>query len=177
MKRKVVLMLVVAMFAVIMAFAFVACDEESGSGSGTGDRIFTEDATYDGILTAFKNAESITVDYYADGILLHQYMLTSSSSKIYDLYVNGDNPYGNYTYVYPANGYYYNANKFDDYSQKFYDIYIDTFYNPISIKNWFDVYFVFFLRQMKMAKSQWSKRVLVDLIIPLRCSATEWNSL
>lgn len=135
MKRKVVLMLVVAMFAVIVAFAFVACDEESGSGSGTGDRIFTEDATYDEILTALQNAESVTIDIYCDGIRDGQYMVTNSSCRIYDTY------FYKYEYVYPANGYYYFAADDDDYSQKFYEMYIDTCDFTISIRNWLYILF------------------------------------
>ena len=135
MKRKVVLMLVVAMFAVIVAFAFVACDEESGSGSGTGDRIFTEDATYDEILTALQNAGSVTIEIYGDGILDGQYMVTNSSCRIYDSY------FDEYQYVYPANGYYYFAADNDNYSQKFYDMYIDTCDFTISIRNWLYILF------------------------------------
>lgn len=135
MKRKVVLMLVVAMFAVIMAFAFVACDEESGSGSGTGDRIFTEDATYDEISTALQNAESVTIEMYSDGILGGQYMVTNSSCRIYDAY------FDKYDYVYSANGYYYFAGDNDNYSQKFYDMYIDTCDFTISIRTWHFILF------------------------------------
>lgn len=145
MKRKVVLMLVVAMFAVIMAFAFVACDEESGSGSGTGDRIFTEDATYDEISTALQNAESVTIEMYTDGIL-GQYMITNSSRRIYDGY------FDEYDYVYSANGYYYFAGDNDNYSKKFYDMYIDTCDFAISIRTWHHILFESFFMADKNGK-------------------------
>lgn len=139
MRKKLLLVLVVAMFAVITAFAFVACDDNSGSGSPSGDRIFTEDATYDEILTAFKNAESATFEVYSNGILLEQYMVTKNSTRMYA-------DFDAYYYIYPANGYYYFSS--DSYElfetpTKFYDIYIDTCDFTVSIRNWFDIYFVY----------------------------------
>ena len=145
MKRKSFLILVVALFALITAFAFVACDEESGSGSGTGDRIFTEDATYDEISTALQNAESVTIEMYTDGIL-GQYMITNSSRRIYDGY------FDEYDYVYSANGYYYFAGDNDNYSKKFYDMYIDTCDFAISIRTWHHILFETFFMADKNGK-------------------------
>lgn len=71
MKRKLFLILVVALFASVAIFAFAACDDGDSSATAKGDdftipkgdNIFTEDATYEEILTALENAESLTMVY------------------------------------------------------------------------------------------------------------------
>ena len=145
MKRKSFLILVVALFALITAFAFVACDEESGSGSGTGDRIFTEDATYDEILTALQNAESVTFSMGGNGNFISEYyIITKNSVRLLEDKNFETNDYM-YSYLYHSNGYYYSVSEMTNSATKYYDMYIDTCDFTLSIRNWlselFEPYF------------------------------------
>ena len=63
MKRKVLALLLVLAVVASAAIGLAACNEGGKDGDGAGDRIFTEDASLDDIITALKNAESLTFVY------------------------------------------------------------------------------------------------------------------
>lgn len=64
MKKKLCLLMALVCCAAVFAVAFAACNDNGGksggNGGGAGDVIFTEDASLDDILTALKNAKSLT---------------------------------------------------------------------------------------------------------------------
>ena len=64
MRRKLFLVLAVVCIAAVFAGVFAGCNNGDGKGgggsTGAGDKIFTEGATLEDILTALENAESFT---------------------------------------------------------------------------------------------------------------------
>ena len=63
MRRKLFLVLAVVCIAAVFAGVFAGCNNGDGKGGGStgaGDKIFTEGATLEDILTALENAESFT---------------------------------------------------------------------------------------------------------------------
>ena len=63
MKKKHCLLMALVCCVAVFAVAFAACNDEGGKsgGGGAGDVIFTEDASLEDILTALKNAESLSM--------------------------------------------------------------------------------------------------------------------
>ncbi len=60
MRRKLFLVLAVVCIAAVFAGVFAGCNNGDGKGNGGGDKIFTEGASLEEILTALENAESFT---------------------------------------------------------------------------------------------------------------------
>ena len=64
MRKKLFLVLAVVCIAAVFAGVFAGCNNDGkGSGAAAGDKIFTEGATLQGILTALENAESVSFVY------------------------------------------------------------------------------------------------------------------
>ena len=78
MKRRIPALLLVLALVVCAAIGLAACNEGGKDGGKAGDKIFTEDVSLAEIISALKNAESITIEgklsfalvgfeYYEDG--------------------------------------------------------------------------------------------------------------
>ena len=64
MRKKLFLVLAVVCIAAVFAGVFAGCNNDGkGGGAAAGDKIFTEGATLQGILTALENAESVSFVY------------------------------------------------------------------------------------------------------------------
>ena len=71
MRRKLFLVLAVVCCIAVFAGVLAGCNNGDGKGgggsTGAGDKIFTEGATLQDILTALENAESLTYWYTQEG--------------------------------------------------------------------------------------------------------------
>ena len=114
----------------VFAVAFAACndnDGKSGNGGGTGDVIFTEDASLEDILTALENAESYTYWYtqeseysYVSGGEIYrdkgtyEYKLTKDAMGLYAEYHENESVFIDRAYNYRSDGVDYTIMLSDD---------------------------------------------------------------
>ena len=123
MRKRLFLVLAVVCIAAVFAGVFAGCNNGDGNGgggsTGAGDKIFTEGATLEDILTALENAESLTYWYtqegeYSDGPEGEVY----ESKGVYDykltqdaIYLSADYRENEYEYIH--NIYYYRSEGVD----------------------------------------------------------------
>ena len=123
MRRRLFSVLAVVCIAAVFAGVFAGCNNGDGKGGGgsmgAGDKIFTEGATLEDILTALENAESLTYWYtqegeYSDGPEGEVY----ESKGVYDykltqdaIYLAADYRENGYEYIH--NIYYYRSEEVD----------------------------------------------------------------
>ena len=82
MRRSLFLVLAVVCIAAVFAGVFAGCNNGDGNGgggngSGAGDKIFTEGATLEDIITALENAESVTITQH------YKHVGTNNEGKAY----------------------------------------------------------------------------------------------